>query len=253
MAKPTTTKINWNNPIAKGLIWNVLPGTNSNIDYVSGTRGTLLTSGVWNGSNKLGTAFGSSSTTNGGAYWPFTNILTTITTKFSIVVFAKIDTVTAFSHLFCIPYSNTWSSPFSAIHWFRNNTANNMVVSWTNGGNFDGVVSSATDYPTDGIVHMLGISCNTDSGRSVRFFKDGVLSGTGTTVTGGATDFGNKREVILFNHNSADNGEGVIGTMGFAALWNRQISDNEMKSIYTNPYQLYTQPMQSQLNTGIFR
>lgn len=244
--RPESLIINWGHPLTNGLIWNVAPSLRSRNDLVKNGAATILTSQNWGGNSLAGVnGANSTSTSNGGVYWPYSQLLDMITLKFSLVIFCKIESTTAFSHLMCIPYSNTWSAPYASIHWFRDNTNNVMDLSWANGGNFDACISPVSDFPTDNLPHVLGVSCtatDASSGRTARFFKDGILTGSASTISGGTVDMGNKREVILFNHNSADNGEGTSGQIYFAGIWNRELSDSEMRQLSINPWQIYKNP-----------
>ena len=225
MSKPITPQVNWASSLADGLIWNVAPGPTSRTELLSKTSGTLLTSGTWTGQTLLGGALNSSSTTNGGAFWPWTKNIERITNQFTIIVFAKLDALSAFSKLLCIPYH------------------------WTIGGaNTTATSTTANGITANSIMTCYGVVVN--SSQSV-FYKNGLALDTVATGMGGNLDFGDKREVTLFNHNSGDPGEGSVGQTPFAAIWNRVLSATEMKAIYTNPWQIYTKPIKTPLNTGV--
>lgn len=237
--KPQSPVINWSNPLAAGLVWCTFPGQDSRQELVSGGLGSLTTSGGWTGGSYIGSAGESTSTTNGGIYYPFTQQLTRITNQFSVVAWARLDTLTSFSHLVTIPYSATWSSPFCTMQFLRDSASNNLSLAWAVGGTLYSAVGSTNAFMQVGPLAMFGASVNdTGTGGVARFFKNGVFGeqATRTGVGAGNLDFGNKREVILLNHNSADLGEGIDGVMPYAAIWNRKLSDQEMMQLYVDPF-----------------
>ena len=240
--KPLKLTINWNNPITKGLVWNSVPSANNFIDLVMNRQGSLLTSGSWNGVSPFGTSLSSSSTSNGGAYWPYTTQIDRINREFTIIVIARIDGIATFSHFMTIPYSATWSSPYYSIQFVRDNNTANAAIAWTISGANTTALGVSNGFFTVGPLAMYAVSCNPSNSL---FYKNGILKETVATGISGAIDFGGKREITLLNHNSADPGEGITGIMPFAAIWKRRLTAYEHLSLYTNIWQIYT------MQTGI--
>jgi hypothetical protein len=252
MPKSINTAINWNNAITRSLVWSALPGPNTNIDYITGMKGVLLASGKWGGINLLGSSLQSTSTTNGGAYWNWSPQIQKITNSFSIVVFVQITTITDNAHFFCLPYNTTWTSPFDAISFQSSSPdTSKLQLQYSIAGSLVGSTTTTTGLIASGQgLTMLGAVY---TGSKVRFYKNGVFIEEVTPGTTGNVDFGNKISIELMNRHHNDNGEGFSGTCNFASLWSRALNDNEIKSIFSNPFQLYKSPMQSSMNTGIFR
>lgn len=246
MSKPRIPVINWENPLTRGLVWNATPGKNTSVELVNKKPGSLDTSGSWAGQSLLGDALGSTSTSNGGAFWPWTNNLTSITGTFSIIVYVKLTAVVAFSHFLDVPYHSTWSSPFSSLRIGCANDTTKLEVSRAVSGTLFNGVSTVNLVSTSDNLTFFGTA---STGGTHRLFKNGLFQESVSDGGGANIDFGDKVQVHLLNRASADLGEGTSGVMPFAAIWNRKLTDDEMRRIYTDPWQLYKQPGLLNLNS----
>lgn len=234
--------IDRDNPLSAGLVWNTIPSSTSRADLVFKGTPTFLTSGTYTGNNIMGAGvLASSSTSNGGAYWPYSKAIETITDKFSLVLFLNITTITDNSHFFCIPYNSGWTSPFDVIS-FQNSspTTSKLQLQYSVGGSLNGVTTTTTGWVSSGSgLIMIGVTRN---GTVTRFFKNGIFIEQVAGASGNV-DFGSyKTSIELMNRHHADTGEGYAGTCNFAGLWNRALLDREMESLYQNVWQLYVQP-----------
>ena len=249
LIKPRPLAINWSHDLARGLVWCTMPGIESRRDLVSGLYGIPLTSGSFAGKTILGSALGSSATTDGGAYWPWSIAIQSILRSFSIVVWARIDGLTAFSHLLTIPYSNAWNSPFYVLHFLENNTTDKIAVAWTVSAANTSVIGTIANTMVTGPLVMFSV---TVSSTTTVFYKNGIFQESTATGTSGNIDMGNKREITLFNHNSAATGEGISGGCPYAAIWNRSLTQSDMARLYVNPFQFLKPSQIMQSSSAIF-
>lgn len=208
-----------------------LPGADSHHELVRNQAGTPTASGTWNDRTTIGLAAQSTSTSNGGVYWPWNERLSTLTNAFTIVVWARNDALTDYSHLLTIPYSTTWSSPYYVIQFCRDAASNDLQIGWTVGGSNQFLLGAAGGFVTG----PLACFATTMSVASANLYRDGILRDTGSGISG-TIDLGSKREVILFNRNSLDLGEGLQGAIPYAAIWNRALTPSEIGWVYAEPF-----------------
>lgn len=226
--------IDWSNPLTNGLVWATLPGHQSSIELVDGGKQTFLTSGSYGHIDPFGGAVYSSSTSNGGSYYPWSKRLETITNTYSVVVWAKFTSFTDFGHIFNIPYHSNWSGPYSCFRLFRWLNTNKLAFSRAKSGTLYNAVSSNDLISTSDPLSMFG-SIGTDSLHD--FYKNGsYIEQVNDSSGSGNIDWGNKREIALFNRNSGDTGEGLGGYIPFLGIWNRRLTPYEMLWLYLEPY-----------------
>lgn len=226
------------NPLAKGLVWNAVAHGGSLRELVGNSKGTLLTSGSWTGVSPLGKAVSSSSTTNGGVYYPWSRKLDSITTQVAVVVFCKPNAIIDFSHFWCLPYHNTWSSPFAALTFcVFSATTGNLNLQYSVGGTLHNHETTGT-YVTAGMpLTCFGASLD---GTNIRYFVNGkFVEQVAADVAGGTIDLGDKVEAVIMNRLDASTDEGISGITPFVAVWNRALRDSEMAQMSQNPFSLY--------------
>lgn len=227
--------IDWGSPLTRLLLWNAVPALKL-VDLVSGGVGKLFTSGSWGGTSSLGKALKSTSTTNGGAYWPWSRKFEKITNKVTIIVFAKPDAIMSFSHFFCIPAHSTWTSPYACLSLTQYDTSGKLNYQITASGVVHNT-STVSSYITAGDpMRCYGVSVD---GAVARFFVDGLFKEQVTLTNTGTIDFQDKVEVALMNRVHGDAGEGLQGLVPWAGVWGRNLSDNEMAVIAKNPFRIY--------------
>lgn len=227
--------IDWKNPLTRLLLWNVVPSFKLT-DLVSGGVGKLVTSGSWNATSTLGKALKSTSTTNGGAYWPWSRKFEKITNKVTIIVFTKPNNITSFSHFFCIPAHSTWTSPYSSISFGQFDTSGKLNYQITASGVLHNTTSSGVYITAGDPLRCYGVSVD---GANARFFVDGIFQESVALTNTGTIDLQDKVEAMLMNRVHGDLGEGLQGLVPWAGVWGRNLSDREMNQMAKNPFRIY--------------
>lgn len=236
-------KLNRIHPLSRQLTWCVTPGVDNIEDKVSPSlKGTLLTSGSWQSITPLGKSVESTSTSNCGAYWPFNDFISKINKDFTFVIFAELDSLVAYGHLFCIYHAagSGWASPFGSISMQNDGTVGKGVMMSSNGTTQDWAVTTGSDFFVTGKgVHMYAAR---RKDNKVQFYKDGKTYETEKTLSNNvALSFSARREICIFNRQTQNVGEGTDGRCVFAGLWSRGLNDREIAQLFTNPWQLFRQ------------
>lgn len=229
--------LNTGHALASGLVCAVAPGPDNTAELVAGGAGTLLTSGSWTGSTSIGAALDSSSFTNGGAFWPWSAGLLGIVQACSIVVFARLDTVSGTSRLFSIP-ATTGSSTAAALALETNATGTALVLRYANPSAIQRTTTSDTGLPDVG-TNTLRQYAVTRSGADVLFWRDGTQHGAAKTITNDNTTFSNTLPPCLLNRSSSSNGNGIDGAAALALVYSRALSGAELSSLWSDPWVLF--------------
>ena len=210
-------------------------------DLVSGNAGTLLASGNLAGTNAShGTwrCLDSTSLTNGGAHFPSTSQLRSITTQRTFAFHGTIDAFGTWSALISIPYAaGTWVQPWMS-HAFRrqSSTGANLNVNVATGGTGYASVSSSGGFTTGERWFAVAI----DGAEGVaRFYVDGFQVGGDVGISTAPVDWGANQPVVIFNRSNSSLGEGTDGRCYTAAIWNRVLSQNELAQLVISPQRMF--------------
>ena len=232
-------------PINTGLVFclgshptgSALLGT----DLVSGNPGTLLTSGSLAGVNTShGTwrCLESTSLTNGGAHFPNTSQLRSITTQRTFAFHGSIDAFGSWAALISVPYAaGTWVQPWMA-HSFRrqSTTGANLNTHVATGGTGYASVNSAGGFSTG--EHWFAVTVDGAAGVA-RFYVDGVQVGGDVGVSTATVSWGANQPVVIFNRSNSSPEEGTDGRCYTAAIWNRVLSQTELASLVIAPQRMF--------------
>lgn len=106
-----------------------------------------------------------------------------------------------------------------------------------NSGNPQGIFESADNVITDTNWHHVAVTCNGNTTSSVNFYVDGVLfpgifNQGNLLVT--ATAFTNKLSL-----GSCNGAIPLAGKMNNVMIYNRPLLGNEIRRLFTNPYQMF--------------
>lgn len=228
--------LNIASPVTHGLVFCAYLGGARWQDRVSGGRATVSTVTQWFvGSDTLRYGYGKSNAVGEYASYPFGQTIKSITTEHTILVWAALSSLNAFSTLLCIPWANgTWVSPFVAIDLARSSSTSSASAGVTIAGptNFSAV--SDTGFITaDNVVRMYAV---TRSANDVLFYLNGFQHGAAKTLgTSSAAAFNTGEAITIANRSSSSNGNSTGGTFLLAAIWNRVLSPSEIAVLYLRP------------------
>lgn len=232
LTKPVCgTQIDWTNPITKGLVgcWLFNEGSGLRINDLSGNNnhGTLTgfepfsaTSG-WTG-GKTGTALnfnGGSNSVNNGT---LTNDVGNGTNNFSISAWIKSNDVTQLKAI-------AGKVKFNLNEWgiYQNNS---LLYFQIRGAALASSVSTST-ISNNKWYFVVGVRKE----NMISIYLDGNIINTLVTIVSPNTlsdNFYVGRRVL----NNDFNFKGIIEEV---AIWSRALSDNEIKSIYSEPYAMF--------------
>lgn len=235
MPKPIIPQINWNNPLSKGLLFDVPfyeGGSSNSKDIVNYVKGVNTNSPSWVRDvygNSLKCAVASSQYVDYGSP---ANL--TLNRNFSIMLLFKINSLDASASRALISHSQNG-------YYLRvNSTGGGSTLQFIK-SQVAGIVASITAI-SPGIWYMGGITVDSLSTANVVIYLNGERE---NAVTSALTYNGNIKSLKIGaeENNGAGIQEYLDGTIAYTRIWNRVLSDTEVKQLHTNPWQIYTQPI----------
>lgn len=231
------SRINWGHPLARGLVFFVIPNQQNAPDLVGGGRGVPLNStGLAVGTGGVG--LNSTSVDNTGWAIPYrADLFHTIATEVTVACHVDVTAQDAYSTLISVPYAdNAWMEPFGSLGLSRSGTNTNINL---------GVSDSATnrnsvEFPNDTFLVGPGQSIMvTRSGTTGVLYRNKVSFGSQfNELSALPVAHGTPGVVVLMNRSNTMLDEGTAGVMYYAAIWNRSLSPEEARSFQENPYQI---------------
>jgi hypothetical protein len=231
-------------PLARGLVFGVIPGGHHKQDIVTGNFPSQQDTGsLYSGRhNSVGDGWDSNSTSDGGISWPVSDQLRTITKDLSMVVFLTIDSMVDWAAILTVPYDvSSWSSPYYCFGMNRKSNETNIRLAKTVGTTHDAPIGSAglLTIPEPGVL----MCAQTLRDTKIQQYKNGSPFGTTPDAQAGVIPFpSTATEVALMYRSAALSGEGTDGLMNAAFIWNRTLSPKEMAQIYSDPYAFIRAP-----------
>lgn len=239
-----TPSINWSNPSAKGLVWNVTPNPNTRLELV-GRQSPTIVGATLTGLTQLGKAASYSAATGQLLYYTSSPLVTAITRYETIMVWATITSITAAGlvDFFSTARDSVNNNPFQhvfGIFGANNGTAGiyQYQTSSSSGSAITGIGSNNLGV-VDGTLHQYTVTRNQ---ATITFYRDGIQFGNTATLSSNLDPYWSSEPHILGNCATSQTLEGMIGTIPFCGVWNRDLKPNEIKSLFVNPWQLYQQP-----------
>jgi hypothetical protein len=223
-------RIDWTNPLTRGLVSCYLPGQGFFDICGVGPRLTL-TSTFSYGNSVEGLAFGSATAAAGavGSVPPALQATTRLTFYWRGVMASA--TLTN-AEIMVLSYNNSWTAPFGIT--LRANTSN-LFLGWNNNGSFSSI-TLATTWATN-VVTSVAFTLRT--GGSAIGYKNGVSLGSSSAGTGPITYAASPK--LCFNNNPAFSGNSnCYALMGL--VWNRDLSAREIQALDRDPYQFLIFP-----------
>ena len=211
-------------------------------DLVSGNPAALLTSGNLGGVNAShGTwlCLRSTSTTNGGAAWPNTTMLRSITNQRTLAIHCNVAAYGAYSALLGIAYraGATWTTPFFAQCLQKHGSGANLHSIFATAGAVQQQALSSGGVTLN--EHWFIVTLDGVAGEA-RFYVDGAIRGAAIGINSSAIEWNTNQPVVIFNRSSTSPGEGVSGLCYTAAIWNRVLSAAEVASLVGAPRQMFS-------------
>lgn len=247
MPKPLTPIINWNNPITKGLVFD-MPlferGGTSPIDIVSKGKSAFAgTSPVWSNPRLFGTALTFANNTNITSFTsPATqNSLSQITVEALVfptstngdsrIIHKGSSTGVKYFDLALITGNKfEWAAGFSTADDAFDSPAVSALNLW-----YHVVVTYV--FGTLGVFPLMYINS---------------IPQTLTRVNGSGSVATDTTELNIGNRTAAGGStKGWVGDMTYLRIWKRVLSQTEVKQLYTSPFQIYSKPITAKLNSGI--
>lgn len=197
-------------------------------ELISGVKPQRMGSAT-RGNSRDGMGWRSTSNTADGVYYtlPGDHPLYLLGTDFTIFQVAQIDSWGAYSCLLMVPYfSGAWGSPYGSMGLQRDASNNRLRLF---GNAFDNpntiTVSSGGRYVVTAARYSGGCRW------LINGSYENSTSGAGRT---NAPTFNTKNPPILFNHSSGDAGEGVTGSSPVTLIFNRALTEPEMRWLADN-------------------
>jgi hypothetical protein len=235
--KPTFPTLRRDHPLAQGLAFLTVPTIPGSRNLVDGSRGTLTSeaNGSWQAASLYEAAIESTSTTLGGAYWPFPQQLEGAS-DFTIAWLGRIDSSAVSGKLVALPYrqDTSWTSPFTAMGMFL---PSQLGVEFTD-TTATRIQSTTLGSITNGQTRLYAV---TRRGTAVRSYRDGDVLATVTVGSAAAVKFDAlgatvRPNVYVMQRNHQNTGEGVDGVCALAAVWNRALTDGEIEQLWVDPF-----------------
>ena len=233
-------KINWSHPLANGLCFFAFGDRN----YVDDTPGTPLSTNAARTRNANGRAYESNSTTDGGWHFEAPSVQRLNNgTKHTIGGSVAIDSGTTWGKFIGSPASKTtWASPYVQFTLNRNSSSDFWKLEWkaVGGANVGPAFSASPTYldASDRVIMA------TRNGATAKIFEDGLLRLTEAAAPTNAMDVSQNTGIYLLSRNDVADGEGSDGRVSWSAVWNRELSEAEVRLISLDPYQIFV-PVQS--------
>lgn len=226
-------------PVAQGLVWAAAPGRDIPYEALGGGLASLGSAASLEGATPHGFSHSTTDATNGGVYYPFSELLRTITDKCTIIVWCNLAVLGGWSTLLSIPYTNSgWADPYNMLVLKQESSGSNLYFGFSDTGNVGRTVGSDAGgiQFTDGWT-MYAVTRN---GTAVRFYRNGKPHGADKTISGNSIGW-QSRTVALGNRSSYSPGEGLQGKIPLAMIYNRALSDSEVALLFAFPYAWTTQ------------
>lgn len=242
--------IDWNHPLAKGLLFFAMPGGVHRRDLVSGAAGTVLSTASLASGGMFGAALATTNA-NSGIVWPFSaQVMNGLTNShnFSCLVLANITAVNGSNDaLLGIAYfpNGATTSPYGLFFAEHSSGSDGAIGFPDTSGNQQKVFSNNGWYQAGQGWQAYGV---TRAGATVNWYLAGnpfsSTSVTDTPIGFASQAIGNANGVTLFNGAGSGSfaSEGATGQVALGALWNRALSAAEMLEMSRAPYQFLVEP-----------
>ena len=235
-----THEIDWSHPLAKNLIYY----RTGDRDYVGGGRAQEMPGATSGDNNLVGVhgkigrqsvqGFEAVNPPDGGIRTE-TNISTGARTGITAVSFCEITRVDSYGQIIGIPDALTgWASPYYSAAILRNGSGSSFRLVSQNASGTQITNNFSTSIIIEDEVHAYGAVWRPGFQG---IYRDGVrLSSQTSGITGGIRL--DQSKVFEFSRNEDASGEGSEGFGFLGVMWDRALSDAEMRAFAADPWQL---------------
>lgn len=236
---PLHREVNWNHPLASRLAWFAAPGVPSVHELLSGHPGGLVIDGGGSaGSFGIATRMGcgaGSRAAGGGVYWPFSERLTRITRDFTFVFWINVH-ADSFGYVWTVNYDGVtfWKVSLNIEY---NNPNNTFDCRFFDNGGTQHKANGPTNMYTGGSDGLACIAIRRE-GSNCEFFINGVNFGNGSFGSTNDVDWNTKEDVTIATRSTFSPGDGLQGEIPLFHLFDGQLTDAEIYSLYSEPLQL---------------
>lgn len=243
--------LNRSDRLARNLVFATMSDGMNQADYVSRELPSYYgAGGDFDGKTIIGDARESNSGSDGGMAWPLSSYVKTIKDKFTIMVWADIDSTNAYASLFSIPYrfNGTWLSPYHALSLIQdNNTSQGRILKAVSGGVKFVDSDNGFIIEADGLPHLYGV---VGDGADIIFCRDGYQFGDAKTIASGNVDFSQAQEVMIMQRSSNPTGEGYNGRSPGSFLWREALALTEVREFHRDTSRFLRKPVSVYLFGG---
>ena len=225
---PVKVEIDFSDADTRGMVFFSMPDTHS-FELVNTLKGTH--SGCKNEGSATGLHLLQDTITD---YQYYENrIHSEITDPFTVIFGGSIDSMDTYGTLVGAPYRDdaTWTSPWLSFHFSRDVATTSGRVGFSVGSALHNIASDSGFLSIDGSYHQYAVTRNAGA---VEFHKDGSQYGAGKTISTGTINWNDNAPVHIGSRNHLTIGEGITGTTKHVAIFNRVLSDEEIKRWHRN-------------------
>lgn len=239
-----------------GLVTAIAPNKDSHYEHIGGSGVVSRGSNTdWLGDTGIDSRNPKSNATDGSGHWAWkapSQLYSLIgKTTCTVLIWANLDTAVNGDNIISIPHVSTgwtgvkeffrlWSAGGSCMMNWTNNAISGSVNLQSTGGYWD----------TSGVATQYVIVRNGDKGK---FFKDTKIHSTATAneLSSPFKAPVNQTYINFATRSIGSNNDGVSGALGMVLIWDRVISEDDIASLYRDPYQLFRMNDMSILSSAI--
>lgn len=246
LPKPQIPIINWNHPIAIGLVFDMpffeRGGTNPN-DIAWKKTGTLSSGVSWkNDIYGSGVSFPAGTTDNININQPLLNLLTS-GKPFTMMSLFKINAANSNTRNFIELFGNG-ASRSDIWFQFSNGATNQLAFGFTPDGSSFPQVTWTSGWTASSTHLAFGIW----DGATQRLYADADASFKASNNQSTGPGGQNSPEFTEIG-NASGRSNSLDGILYVFRIWMRTLSANERISLYANPWQIYVRPQYQEFNS----
>jgi hypothetical protein len=242
-------RIDWSNPLTRGLAICYLPGIAGPVDLCHNTTALTLTANYSFGANAEGPALvsASASTTNGAKAALATNHLALADTNGLASVYWRgmFTAAQSGSNVFGVLNNLTTNN----LLYIDSSATGRFLIASNSAGTSKVAGSNSVGTSSTKIQSYSGTLSRSGTTYTLKGFSNGVQDGSVTTWTTGAPTRTTQSVAIGGNPNANLT---VGSSTNIALFWNRALSDSEIASLDEDPYQFIVPAMRPSVLSGSF-
>lgn len=243
----TPVKINWQHPLARGLVFYSMPGLgpNGGRDLVTNALATPFGATANPASpSQYGMAVASGSVSTDGFYYGPAGVsspMASINIGFTVYALCNITTTGNLNIIWWVPWADGAPANPYGTGLFQSGTSTRASLAYAYSGSAQGSGTSGLNYflNTDG---WTGYGASrTNAGGNANFYKNGIVHTAGSVMPNSSPVVWNgasQGRPTIMNGSRTGSEWGYIGQCAVVATWNRQLDDREHSAFHANPFQV---------------